>query len=80
MSCRKTLRAAAVKGDVKCLREMLRRGEDPNTRYEHGVTPLHYVATSCEFIGDSLCINTARVLLDYGADPNARDEWGQMLF
>jgi len=76
MACKKDLRTAAAKGDVKCLRELLRRGEDPNARDENGVTPLHYVAMSCEFVGESVCVKAAKVLLDRGADPNAGDEWG----
>jgi hypothetical protein len=37
MACKKDLRTAAAKGDVKCLRELLRHGEDPNTRYDYAL-------------------------------------------
>jgi len=59
MTCsRRSLHAAAAKGDIRCLRELLRRGEDPNARNEYGMTPLHYVATSCMFVG-SICVKAA---------------------
>jgi cytohesin len=79
MTCKKDIRAAALKGDIKCLKELLKRGEDPNKRYEHNMTVLHHLAMTCSvidaFIGN--CVDVARVLLENGADPNARDEWGQ---
>jgi len=79
MVCKKDLRAAALKGDVKCLRELLKGGADPNARYQYGMTPLHDVAMVCDVI-DSLtgnCVDVAEALLENGADPNAREGWGQ---
>ena len=76
MSCR-SLHGAAAKGNIKCLKELLRRGEDPNAKNKDGVMPLHYAATSCEFVGEHLCVEAAKILLQHGADPNARDEWGE---
>jgi ankyrin repeat protein len=44
MTCAKDIYMAASRGDIKCVRELLRRGENPNVRDKTGMTPLHYAA------------------------------------
>jgi len=60
---------AAEKGDVDRVRELLRRGANPNTRGKDGITPLH-LAAHHGYVG------IARLLLEHGADVNARDKDG----
>lgn len=58
-------------GESKEMMEtLLAAGADVNCRSDNGFTPLHLVSL--------LGINTRlETLAEYGADPEARDEWGQ---
>lgn len=53
----------------ECLRELLKRGADPNSREKFGNTPLHFAAMG----GDT---EAARALLAAGADVNAVNQDG----
>jgi ankyrin repeat protein len=58
--------AAARKGDVEAVKSFLAKGIDVNTRTQYGATALSYAA-------DKGHTAVVKVLLDHGADPNAKD-------
>ncbi|MFN0245359.1 MAG: ankyrin repeat domain-containing protein [Kofleriaceae bacterium] len=64
-----TLRIAAMRGGVALAKELLAQGADPTAR-ESGFTPLHVAAMEAQMPGNHLGV--ARVLLDAGADVDAR--------
>jgi hypothetical protein len=63
------LHSAAYDGDVKRVKELLKKGADPNTQSEDGDTPLHVAASKGHF-------DVVKLLLEHGADPNIQDEYG----
>lgn len=65
MTCAKDLHTAASEGDVKCVRELLKRGMNPNIKDRRGWTPLHYAVNAGHY-------DIVWLLLDYGANPNSR--------
>ena len=62
MMCTKDLHKAA-EGDVECVRELLKRGLNPNIKDRRGWTPLHYAVKAGHY-------DIVWLLLDYGANPN----------
>jgi ankyrin repeat protein len=60
-----TLCFAVTRGDDFLLHQLLKRGMDPNESDNDGHTALHIAASK----GNEQCV---RLLLEYGADPNAR--------
>jgi len=88
---------AVRRGDVECVRELLRRGVNPNVRDGDPVTLFNIGAylkkgrAEIEEGGGGYCVTgetplhvaaekghveIARLLLEHGADPNARDMYG----
>ncbi len=63
------LHSAASAGDAERVRELLKKGADPNAKNEYGNTPLHEAA----FRGH---VDVARLLLEHGADPNIQSKNG----
>ncbi|MDT7870811.1 MAG: ankyrin repeat domain-containing protein, partial [Thermoproteus sp.] len=63
------LHSAAFVGDAERVRELLKKGADPNVRDESGDTPLHKAA-------DEGRVDVVRLLLERGADPNVKNENG----
>lgn len=61
---------AILSGNISQVRRHLKAGVDPNKRIpgEHGY-PLHFAAHSY--------VNIIKLLIEYGADVNVRDESGQ---
>jgi ankyrin repeat protein len=59
------LEVAAALGHVEVVRRLLAAGANVTIRTEYGSTPLHMAALSER-------ADVAALLLDYGADPNAR--------
>jgi ankyrin repeat protein len=57
--------AATLANDVAAVRNRLAAGDDPNTRDDHGWTPLMYAAMRGQ-------TEVARVLVEGGADVNVR--------
>jgi len=57
------LHSAALDGDAERVRELLKKGADPNVRDEYGNTPLHIAARDGR-------VDVVRLLLERGADPN----------
>uniref|UniRef100_K4A3D9 Potassium channel n=1 Tax=Setaria italica TaxID=4555 RepID=K4A3D9_SETIT len=66
-----TLCYAASKGDDFLMRQLLKRGVDPNESDNYWHTALHVAASG----GHEQCV---RLLLEHGADPNARDAQGRV--
>jgi len=64
------LHCAAGEGDVKAIKELVKRGERIDARDIYGRIPLHYAAMD----GKSEAV---RYLLSIGSDPNARDNQGK---
>jgi cytohesin len=63
------LHSAASAGDVERVRELLKKGANPNVRDEFGYTPLHWAAYEGH-------VDVVKLLLKHGANLNARDEDG----
>jgi hypothetical protein len=61
------LSEAVRKGDAAKVRELLKRGANPNAKNEHGWTPLHRAT----YWGHA---DVARLLLEHGADANAENK------
>jgi hypothetical protein len=64
------LHSAAFNGDVKRVRKLLEKGENPNIKNKDGWTPLHVAA-----FWDR--VDVVALLLERGADPNAKDKNGE---
>jgi cytohesin len=64
------LHSAASAGDAERVRELLKKGADPNAKNEYGLTLLHIAAIRGH-------VDVARLLLQYGVDPNVQDERGR---
>jgi len=63
------LHSAASAGDAERVRELLKKGADPNVRDEYGNTPLHVAAYEGH-------VDVVRLLLEHGADPTVKNKDG----
>ncbi len=63
------LHDAAYYGDLERVKELLKKGADPNIKNYEGWTPLHIAASKGH-------VDIARLLLEHGADPDAEDNYG----
>jgi ankyrin repeat protein len=63
------LHSAASAGDAERVRELLKKGADPNAKNEYGNTPLHEAASRGH-------VDVVRLLLEHGADPNIQNNIG----
>ena len=63
------LHFVASAGDVERVRELLKKGVDPNAKNEYGWTPLHEAA----FEGR---VDIVASLLEHGADPTVKNKDG----
>ena len=61
------LHKAALTGNAEKVKELLKKGADPNTQDKYGNTPLHMAASGGY-------VDVVRLLLKRGVDPNARDK------
>ncbi|MGC8987955.1 ankyrin repeat domain-containing protein, partial [Infirmifilum sp.] len=69
MSLEKELLEAVSSGDVARVKELLKKGVNPNARNILGRTPLHLAA----FSGN---IEATRLLLEHGPNVDAKDVYG----
>ncbi|KMW58139.1 hypothetical protein AIOL_003110 [Candidatus Rhodobacter oscarellae] len=70
------LQRAVMEGDAVELEALLRNGADPQALYaEHSMPAFSPGRTMLQIAGSSL--DKVRLLLDYGADPQQRDAYGQ---
>jgi ankyrin repeat protein len=63
------LHKAAYEGDAERVKELLKKGANPNTKDVFGRTPLHEAASEGS-------VDVVKLLLEHGADPNIQDEVG----
>lgn len=61
--------SAVIDNDQKKVRELLKKGADPNEKESHGATPLHYASGHGH-------LEIAKFLILMGADVNAMDSLG----
>jgi len=66
------LHSAAFEGDAERVRELLKKGADPNTQDKYGWTPLHDAAREGR-------VDVVKLLLEHGADPNVKNKDGNTL-
>ena len=57
------LHSAALVGYAERVKELLKKGADPNTQAKDGETPLHIAASMGH-------VDIVKLLLEHGADPN----------
>lgn len=67
---------AAYSGNTNLCRRLLECGANPNKSNTNGTTPLMYACSSKD-VGQR--IHTARVLVEFGADPDQSDKFGKHL-
>jgi ankyrin repeat protein len=67
---RTDLHRAALAGNAERVKELLKKGADPNTQNKDGNTPLHWAAYKGH-------VNVVRLLLVHGADPTVKDKDGR---
>jgi ankyrin repeat protein len=67
------LHDAAIHGQLEGVRILIMHNADVHLRNHLGATPLHLGAGPLVTASGSDYVGTMRVLLDYGADPNAQD-------
>lgn len=72
----KTIFTAAVTADLPLVRRFLKRKSAATTKDVNNMTPLHYAALCGVSGADPARRQIAGLLLDAGADPNARDRIG----
>ena len=74
------LLVAARNGDPKLVEQLLAQGASVNAREQKppnvGRTPLHYAAGGYNLPGPALHLEVARLLVEKGADVNAKAEGG----
>jgi ankyrin repeat protein len=72
------LHTAARTGDGRIVEYFLERGLDPNAPGEYGLTPLHILLSSTPMDRRSQepALKALQLLIDAGADVNARDANG----
>ena len=63
------LHSAAFDGNVEEVKELLKKGANPNVREKDGDTPLHVAARKGS-------VDVVELLLKHGADPNILDKYG----
>ena len=65
------IHSAAGWGHLRVVRMLIEHSADVDIRGRYGMVPLHLAARSDE---ESYCVEIMQLLLDHGANPNARDE------
>jgi ankyrin repeat protein len=68
---RTNLHKAAFDGNAERVKELLKKGADPNTKDKKGRTPLHWAAP---YKGH---VEVVKLLLEHGADPNIKNKYGR---
>jgi ankyrin repeat protein len=68
------LHAASVKGHLDVASLLLETGADPNSRDNHGRSPLHRVSQGRQLVMVESSLEIARLLVNSGANVNATDD------